>query len=215
MRLRVVLTMLAVLLLAGASCQPPPVKGQAHPALRDRTITKIAVVPLAIASRVPTGEEGFGTSAEVAATIVAHQLTEALAARGMEVVAPSDVSRALAAEGVDLAKIPLIEAARLAAEEFGADAIMTGRLLRWVEREGGARGAATPAAVGFEMALRAAPGGARLWNGTFDERQKPLGENVLVTSQYPGGGTRWLTAEELARWGAGRLVDAIPLEMSR
>ena len=213
--LRVGLTLAVAILLAGASCQPPPVKGQEFPALRDRAVAKVAVVPLGISSRVDAADDGTGNSAEVAATIVAHQITEALAARGVDVVAPSDVGRALAAAGVDLEQIPPVAAARLAAEEFGADAVMTGQLLRWVEREGGAGGTAEPAAVGFEMTLRAAPEGGRLWSGTFDERQKPLGENVLVTSQYPGGGTRWLTAEELARWGAGRLVDAIPLGASR
>ena len=212
MRARITLTFLVAVLVAGASCQPPPVKGQAHPALRDRPVTKVAVVPLVIASRVPTGDPDAGTTAEVAATIVAHQLTEALAARGIEVIAPSDIGRALEAEGAELTQVGPQDAARLAVEEFGADAILMGRLLRWVERTGTARATAVPAAVGFEVTLRAAPGGRRLWNGIFDEQQKPLGENVLITSQYPGGGTRWLTAEELARWGAGRLVDAIPLD---
>jgi len=31
--------------------------------------------------------------------------------------------------------------------------------------------------------------------------------NVLRARQYPGGGARWLSASELARWGAQRAVQ--------
>jgi hypothetical protein len=211
MKLRISVLIVLAFAVTGASCQPDLVQGQATSALGDHKIQKIAVVPLAISAGIPEPTEGAGTTPSVAATIVAHQLTEALAARGIEMVAPSDMARVLELAGEELATPRPLVAARIAASEFGADAILSGTLIRWVERGGSARGAADPAAVGFEISLRATPGAARLWNGTFDERQKPLGENVLVTSQYPGGGTRWLTAEELARWGARQLVAAIPL----
>ena len=211
MRLRGLGVLLVACGLVAASCQPPPVQGQAHPALRDHDLRRVAVIPIAVSPRIPAPGPGAGTTPEVAATIVAHQLTEALAARGIEVVAPSDVARALALAGEDPTKPRPLVAARIAADEFGADAILTGTLMRWVERRGSERAASEPAAVGFEVVLRAAPGAQRLWSAPFNERQKPFGENVLVTSQYPGGGTRWLTAEELARWGAGQLVAAIPI----
>jgi hypothetical protein len=67
-----------------------------------------------------------------------------------------------------------------------------------------------PAAVGFRVALQGADG-RTLWSAEFDERQQPLGDNVLRAGQYPGAGTRWLTAEELARWGAQQTVKALPL----
>ena len=50
-----------------------------------------------------------------------------------------------------------------------------------------------------------------LWNGVFAETQQALSENILSTYGYPGGGMRWLTAEELARWGAEETVLQIPL----
>ena len=28
--------------------------------------------------------------------------------------------------------------------------------------------------------------------------------------RYPGGGTRWLTAEELSQWGASEVAQAMP-----
>jgi hypothetical protein len=33
---------------------------------------------------------------------------------------------------------------------------------------------------------------------------------VLQTIRYPGGGTRWLTLEELARWGAREVARDLP-----
>ena len=59
--------------------------------------------------------------------------------------------------------------------------------------------------------LCSAPGARRLWSGQFDETQQPLSENVLSASRYPGGGSRWLTAEELATWGARETALTIPL----
>ena len=70
------------------------------------------------------------------------------------------------------------------------------------------------AAVGFRVTLQGADG-RTLWSAEFDERQQPLGENVLRAGQYPGGGSRWLTAEELARWGAQETVAALPLGPER
>jgi hypothetical protein len=92
---------------------------------------------------------------------------------------------------------------------------LSGDLTRWEEREGEAFGTLHAAAVGFRVTLQAAPSGKALWSAEFDERQQPLGDNVLRAGQYPGGGTRWLTAEELARWGAKETVRALPLEPAR
>ncbi len=203
------------LLLAGANCTPPPVEVHSHTTLAGHGAPrKLAVAPFVLAPSLAAAKPGAGTTPEVAAQLVAHQLAEALVARGFEVVAPSDVERALQhmdealSETAEHSKPSLI--ARLVAQEFGADALLLGTLTRWVPREGGEYGAAKPAAVGFDVTLRRAPDARRLWSGAFDERQKPAGENVFVTRQYPGGGLRWLSAEELARWGVGRLVRAMP-----
>ena len=65
--------------------------------------------------------------------------------------------------------------------------------------------------VGFEVTLYTAPGSQKLWNGVFNETQQALSENILSTYRYPGGGMRWLTAEELAQWGAEETVLQIPI----
>jgi hypothetical protein len=66
--------------------------------------------------------------------------------------------------------------------------------------------------VAFEVTLFAAPSGQKLWSARFDETQRALSENVLNARRYPGGGTRWLTAAELARWGAQAAAGAMPAD---
>ena len=90
----------------------------------------------------------------------------------------------------------------MAASKFGATAVLLGRVERYRERGGEAFGTSRPASVAFEVTLFSAPDGRRLWRARFDETQQSLGSNVLNAPRYPGGGTRWLSAGELARWGA-------------
>lgn len=200
--------------LAAATCQPTLVQGTRHAAMgQAREIKRVAVAPFALAiGQSAAAEDAAQTTPERAAEIVAHQVAERLRGRGVEVIAPSDFARALRAAGMNPQRVKVAAAARIAAQEFGADAALFGALTRWVERRGTAGGVTRAAAVGFEATLRSAPAAQRLWNGAFAEQQKPLGENLLVTSQYPGGGTRWLTAEDLAGWGASQMADALPLQ---
>jgi hypothetical protein len=119
-------------------------------------------------------------------------------------VAPEDVARAVdPAAGVP-------ELAEAVQREFGADAVLIAEITRWVEREGEALGSPRPASVGIRVSLRGAPAGERLWDGDFDRTQQPFLENVLLTPRYPGGGMRFLTAEEFAQFGASELVAAFP-----
>jgi TolB-like protein len=198
---------LALLLLACTET----VATQARPALAELAapLRRVAVIPFATSPLVRQEARGTGTEARVAAQLVSRFVAEALAARGIEVVAPEDVAATLA--GADSTQ----RAAAVLAEKRGVDAVLLGDLTRWEEREGEAFGAMRAAAVGFRVTLQRAPSGAALWSAEFDERQQPLGDNVLRAGQYPGGGTRWLTAEELARWGAQETVRVLPLEPAR
>jgi hypothetical protein len=167
-----------------------------HAALVERRapIRKIAVAPIAVRPE----------EAAAAAAVVTKHLAEGIAARGFEVVAPEDVARA-ADPGASVEAL-----AEAVQRQFGADAVLTAEITRWVEREGEAIGSPRPAAVGLKVSLRGAPAGERLWDGEFDRTQQAFLENVLLTPRYPGGGTRWLTAEEFAQFGASELVAALP-----
>lgn len=209
---RLALPLLALLPLL-ASCAPQTVRGQETSAYKElrEPIRKVAVAPFHVAPRLVVRAEP-GDEPSTQATLVARHFSEALRARGIEVVPPSDVARALGLEGGAGAEplLPGTVAAR-AQEEFGADAVVLGELTRFVERRGQAAGATRPASVGFRIVLYGAPLGERLWAGAFDETQQALSANVLSASRYPGGGMRWLSAEELARWGARETAAAMPL----
>ena len=101
--------------------------------------------------------------------------------------------------------------ALLVASEFGADAVLLGEVARYREREGSSYGSFAPASVDFEVTLYSAPGATRLWTARFEQTQPPLSSNFFVASRYPSGGTRFLTAAELARWGASLLTAELPL----
>jgi hypothetical protein len=191
---RLALAALAALALACAST----VVDRVHPALGQRgPLQRVAVAP-------------FGAKPEEAAdasALVARHLTEALVDRGIEVIGPEDVGRALAGREPGSPA----ELAALVSREFGADGVLLGEITRWIEREGGAAGTLRPASVGVKVELYGAPQGEPLWEGEFDRTQQSMLENVLLTPRYPGGGTRWLTAEEFAQFAATELAAAAPI----
>lgn len=205
-------TRICLVLLALQTGCVETVKGTAHPALRDQRapITHVAVAPFALSKRLEGTKTGE-LEAAVAAELLASRFADGISARGIQVVPPSDVAIALKAAGVSGHRLLARQVATVVAKEFGADAVLVGTLTRLVAREGTAAGASRPATVGFVVDLHAAPGAARLWTGNFDETQRPLTDNVLDASRYPGGGTRWLSAEELLTWGAHEVANALPL----
>jgi hypothetical protein len=174
------------------------------------SLGRIAVMPF-----YPTPElgrtlgEGSPIGAADAADLVSTFVTDAFRARGFAVVAPSDLLAAFVAQGRPLPRLDPREAGALAAREFGASSVLLGKVYRYREREGQAYGAQRPASVGFEVVLYEAPGGRKLWTSRFDETQRPLTEDLFNAQRYPGGGRRWLTAAELARWGADGSAQAL------
>jgi hypothetical protein len=200
-----------VLLLAGCVqtvvAQPTPELSQVGP------IHKVAIVPFSVGLPFSAAQEPGGPTPASATSQVAHQIAQKLQERDVQVVAPGDVGRILAAAGLasDGAGVAPAALGRLLHQQLGADAFLLGKVHRFVEREGRPAGATRPAAVGFQVALYDAPAGQELWVGTVDERQQPLGANVFDASRYPGHGFRWLSVDELAAWCAGQAAEAIPL----
>ncbi len=192
--------MLALAASAVAAGCAGTVVGRSFPALGQRrdAIARIAVAPLAAKPE----------AAVASAPLVSSQLAEALRKRGVGVVSPEDVGLAIGAAD-PAGGVPALAA--LANTQFGADAMVLGEITRWIDREGGAAGSQQPAAVGLHVVLYSAPEGERLWEGDFDRTQQALLSNVLLTPRYPGGGTRWLTAEEFADFAASELAAALPL----
>ncbi len=96
------------------------------------------------------------------------------------------------------------------AQRLGADAALSGKVLLYQERVGGRLGADPPAVVGFEVKL-VAPDGNILWEGNYYEKQRPMTEDFIGFIQHYG---MFVTAEELATYGAGELAEAFPVGSS-
>ena len=176
---------------------------------RDEPVRKLAVAPFHAGARLVlgSGEE----AGSLAAALVGHQLAEAHRKLAIDVIPPEDMRRALRAADADPKQLGFAATAELAGKQFGADALLIGEVLRFREREGSAMGSRRGASVAFTVTVYAA-GGGRLWTAGFDQTQHPLSENVLTARRYPGGGTRWLTAEEMVRWGAESVAAAFPFK---
>jgi hypothetical protein len=101
--------------------------------------------------------------------------------------------------------VPPEQAAKEAIRKAGADAALVGRVLIYRERDG-SRWGANPAVVGFEVKL-IGPDGITLWTANYYEQQRPLIEDFTGFWQHGGG---FVTADELAEYGAERIVWAFP-----
>jgi len=199
------------LLLAGCSAvRPAPVVQGQTLKVPEGALKRIAVIPFSHRDTMRTAAAS-DVSPEVAAELVTRFVTDAIARRGIQVIPASDLVTAFNAQGLQAHDINPRTAAAVAASKFGATAIMMGEVSRYREREGESYGATSGASVAFNAVIYAAPTGQRFWNQQFDETQRPLSENIVNARRYPGGGTRWLTAVELAQWGAQSMVASIPV----
>jgi hypothetical protein len=206
-RSRVAAALLPLLLACTA---PQTVKSRTYTGeLANLDIRKVAVAPFRPADGYVRANER-DAEPQAAAQLVERFVSEAIQAHGVTVVPAGDVRTALRIDETT-ALPPLGIVSQVAAREFGAQAVLHGTVYRLRERTGEALAAAQPASVWFEVTLIGAPGGQRLWTAVFNETQQPLNENLLNARRYPGGGTRWLRAEELARWGAQEVARGLPV----
>jgi hypothetical protein len=179
--------------------------------VRQASNEPIPVSRLAVAPFHGVQRPGGPRLPDDASPLIGGYVASAFETRGVDVVPPSDVANGI---GIAIAPGEALDARAVAAaahRRFGADAVAIGTVHRFVDRSGEAMGSTRAASVGFEVRIVSAPAGNVLWVGAFDQTQVALSENLLKAPQYPGGGTRWLTAEEFARWGAGLVANQVPL----
>lgn len=88
-----------------------------------------------------------------------------------------------------------------------ADAVLTGRVLRYRERVGNELGAKSPASVAFVLELVDVRRGDVVWSARFDETQRSLSENIFAIGDIISqGGVKWLSAEQLTHEGVKKAV---------
>ena len=201
---------LTLALWASLACMlPPPVVQQRSYASAKAFLGKVAVAPFVLGARLRT-DVSAGTATEGdAGPLVERVVAEELAARGIGVIPARDVKIAFTREGMKEPRTDPKAGAAIVFENFGATAMLLGEVSRFRERVGGLRGATGPASVAFVVTLHAAPSGKKLWSARFDETQVSLSAAPGRARRYPGGGGRWLTAPELARFGARAAAEAL------
>jgi hypothetical protein len=90
------------------------------------------------------------------------------------------------------------------------DAVLTGVITRYDDRQGNALLVDQPASVAYEAYLISARDGEILWRARFDETQRPLFDNLLLAGRFFKGGGVWQTNDTLARIGLERVVKTFP-----
>jgi hypothetical protein len=205
------LPLLLVLPVASCTTVSPEFVEQRHYEVSDRPIIRVAVLPFYPKPRLSRANAEGDTPAWEAAALVTRFVTDAIAARGVSVIPESDVQLAFAGGGLVTPRSEPKLAAQLAAKQFGATAVLLGDVDRYRERSGSSYGSEGTASVQFEVTLYQAPEGTKLWTGRFDQTQPNMAADVFTATRYPGGGTRFLTVAELARWGAELVAAEMPI----
>ncbi len=124
---------------------------------------------------------------------------------GLDVLSPKE--SVAAARELAAGAAPETVPANKIAQRLRADAALSGKVLVYQERVGSRLGADPPAVVGFEVKL-VAPDGTLLWEGNYYEEQRPMTEDFVGFIQRYG---MFVTAEELATYGAAELAAAVPV----
>lgn len=195
----------------GLACAgPPPVVVHHTHEKTEGLFQNVVVFPFAVGDRLSTSLAPGGPSPAEAAALVSRFVVEALRDAGVRTLPPSDAQVAFKGLQSPADRATPEMAARVAARKFGASAVILGQVQRYRERVGNSLGAQRPASVSFQFALYSAPSGQRVWSVRFDETQQAFSAAPLRARRYPGAGTRWLSAGELARWGAEHALAAVP-----
>jgi hypothetical protein len=101
--------------------------------------------------------------------------------------------------------------AQKAGEALGADLMIVGAIWRYRDRIQEPMGPERGASVAFDMYLIGVSGAKTVWKKRFDETQRPLTEDIRGAKKLIKKGARWLSADELARYGVEEVFKRFPL----
>ncbi|MFC1531969.1 hypothetical protein ACFL7M_01180 [Thermodesulfobacteriota bacterium] len=144
---------------------------------------------------------------DVADKMSANLFGKLLEYKGYELIGPNQASGVFAHLVTSDQGISDIKIFQRIGQAFSADAVMTGYIYRWREREGTDYSVNRPASVAFDIYLVRSKDGAVLWKSRFDKTQKSLSENILDMGTFLKGKARWMTVDGLAELGLAELLD--------
>lgn len=120
-----------------------------------------------------------------------------------------------AAVYADIIRDQTLDTPRKLAKKFGenlkADLVVVCAVWRFRERGTVEEMHENPASVAFSVYLMGVASGKRLWRSTFDGTQKTLSEDMLGGLKQLKMGPRWLSVNELARYGVKTVFKKFPL----
>ncbi len=190
-----------------AACGASNLTSQTANDLEGRKIRRVAIYPLESISGKDKNRTPFSSGPEnPAETLISRQLYAAMSQLpNWQLVSDREVREM---EPLVPPGSPESRARRLGQLVY-ADAVVSGRVIRFHEREGESIGAMSPASVAFVLEVWDVKRGDVLWTARFDETQKPLNENLLNLGQVASRGVRWLKAEELSLEGVKKAVHQL------
>jgi len=229
-----------VLALGIMGCAPDTVTVKTHPTFVPVSIKTVAVVPFTAIKGSPGVYQSLGHlpppdvgSSEIrpsfsgsaspvphrshstqvsVPSVAAEKVTEMVYANlklrpGLKTLSAYEVTQALKRTSLKYSKLLGPQFAKELGKVLSLDAVIVGQVRVYRERDG-QKFAAIPAAVGFDVQLINAKSGTVIWMGDYFEEQKPLTEDLKGFFERGG---KWVTAEELARSGAKRVMERLPL----
>ena len=87
---------------------------------------------------------------------------------------------------------------------------IVGIIWRYQDRNGGSWSAEQPASVAFSVYLVDITNQKLLWENSFDKTQEALSENLFNLSLLFSSGLKWVTAEEMAKYGMKQVLEDFP-----
>jgi hypothetical protein len=95
-------------------------------------------------------------------------------------------------------------------ERLKADHVIIGTVWRYREKVGTARASSSPASVAFVVYIICVTDGRLLWKTAYSRTQKALSDDILRARTFFKQGARWLSVDELARYGVNEVVEKFP-----
>jgi hypothetical protein len=165
------------------------------------TINRVAVMPL-----IATGpQDGDPLAPGASDSVTAGLYSQVAIAGGWEVVPQEDVLAAMQ-------KLPpttvnnLDQNALALGRAVSADGVLYGAVDRYVERVGLDYGAASPAAVSFQLKFVELASKQVVWTAQFAKSQKALSQNLFDLVNFVRVSGRWVRAHEIALQGVQQAV---------
>lgn len=204
-----------LLLFSGCASQTNNLYTEIKPEFKEREIKRIGILKFKNLSLDPNA--GLKVANIFHKELSSHRHYELIAPAemsekgfGMEFVKTPEGIAGLpgSAKQVERPKITKKEATIEKAPDL--DAIVTGVITRYDNRDGSRIAVNRPASVAFKVYLISVKDNKILWSANFAETQVALFDNLLLADRFNQAGGVWITSDALTELGMQRVIKAFP-----